>query len=496
MLHSNFRRVMAILLCLLMMSSALIACAKDSGQPSATTPAAVTTAVPDETEPAETKLTSSVTPIDMGNNELSIITRAPYAYMYPYHEILAEETTGDLLNDAIRKRNMIIEDRYNCTLVVHATDKDDIVNMVNQVVLSNNGEFDIIVSSVKHNVTWAQKQYLVEMHEYDDIVQFEQPWWMGHIMDATSLSGKNFFCPSDVNIAAFHAIGITYFNKKVAEENKIENLYDLVREGKWTFDKMNTLCTDIYSDLNGSQSIDAEDAFGMALNSYSWQPLFYGGGGLMIVKNADDVPELVSTKESTINYLEKLVNFANASGYVFNANHYGYGGTQLAEKFRDGQSLFYIEASYSLPNLRNMEVDFGVLPMPKASEAQEDYISSIHIDHSSAMSVPVSNFDFELTASLLEDMAFYSYHNIRPVFIEQMIKTRDSRDADSGEMFDYIYEHVVLDLALVFSNKIGIDGDVRDCFNNGGQIASTMAMNFNVYSKLLERSVKAMLEGS
>ena len=74
-----------------------------------------------------------------------------------------------------------------------------------------------------------------------------------------------------------------------------------------------------------------------------------------------------------------------------------------------------------------------------------------------------------------------------------MVKYRQTRDEDSSQMFDYIYEHVVLDLALVFSNRIGIDGDVRDCFNQGYPIASTFATNNNVYTKLLEKSVNATL---
>lgn len=134
--------------------------------------------------------------------------------------------------------------------------------------------------------------------------------------------------------------------------------------------------------------------------------------------------------------------------------------------------------------------------MPKANEAQEYYISSIYIDHSSAMSVAITNDDYDTTARILEDMAFYSYHYVHPVFVEQMVKTRMSRDADSSEMFDYIYEHVVLDLVLVFKNKIGIDTDVRDCFNNGTPIASTLASNQKVYSTLLDRCVKAALEGT
>lgn len=55
---------------------------------------------------------------------------------------------------------------------------------------------------------------------------------MNHILEATSLSGKNFFCPWDTNIAAFNAIGIIYFNKEVAKEYQIEDLLSSGARGK------------------------------------------------------------------------------------------------------------------------------------------------------------------------------------------------------------------------------------------------------------------------
>lgn len=70
-------------------------------------------------------------------------------------------------------------------------------------------------------------------------------------------------------------LGLSTSTKRWPRNIRLKTSYHLVREGKWTFDKMNELCAGIYQDLNGNQIIDAEDAFGMALNSYSWQPLFY-----------------------------------------------------------------------------------------------------------------------------------------------------------------------------------------------------------------------------
>ena len=48
-----------------------------------------------------------------------------------------------------------------------------------------------------------------------------------------------------------HAMRIMLFNKHLHTEYALENLYQLVKDGKWTLEVFNGMMKDIPKDLNG-----------------------------------------------------------------------------------------------------------------------------------------------------------------------------------------------------------------------------------------------------
>ena len=53
-----------------------------------------------------------------------------------------------------------------------------------------------------------------------------------------------------------------YFDKKLAEDNGIEDIYRLFDDGKWTLDKFDELSKTAGADLNGDNRMDLEDQYG------------------------------------------------------------------------------------------------------------------------------------------------------------------------------------------------------------------------------------------
>ncbi|MBQ7930599.1 MAG: hypothetical protein IJ334_06265 [Clostridia bacterium] len=77
-------------------------------------------------ETAETEISydPGIEAIDCGGQDFTILSRNPESsnYCYPYHEFLAEEITGEAINDAISERNARIADKYNLALVFPEVD--------------------------------------------------------------------------------------------------------------------------------------------------------------------------------------------------------------------------------------------------------------------------------------------------------------------------------------------------------------------------------------
>ena len=99
----------------------------------------------------------------------------------------------------------------------------------------------------------------------------------------------------------------------------------------------------------------------------------------------------------------------------------------------------------ALKNLRNMEDDFGVIPMPKYDENQKKYrtraIGGLY------GSVPSTTKNAENISIILEALAAESYYNLMPAFCETVLKDKYSRDTDSAEMLDLILNSMYQDLS-------------------------------------------------
>ena len=132
----NFKRMMALLLCALMLFSAVACGAADKAAD--TTTAAVqdgtadasadttTEAVPEQTGPALDKWGREVvedtvpTDLDFGGKTLNILARLDTAGKNRWRvDFYSPEVNGEVLNDAVYNRNALISERLNISFSVH-----------------------------------------------------------------------------------------------------------------------------------------------------------------------------------------------------------------------------------------------------------------------------------------------------------------------------------------------------------------------------------------
>ena len=96
--------------------------------------------------------------------------------------------------------------------------------------------------------------------------------------------------------------------------------------------------------------------------------------------------------------------------------------------------------------LREMEADFGILPVPNYDETQEHYSSSVSVFGGNLISVPVTNQALDMTGVLLEAMSAESMYGLIPAFYETVLKEKSARDPDSVAMIDIIINNLVFDV--------------------------------------------------
>ncbi|MFA6947859.1 MAG: hypothetical protein WCQ72_02655, partial [Eubacteriales bacterium] len=104
--------------------------------------------------------------------------------------------------------------------------------------------------------------------------------------------------------------------------------------------------------------------------------------------------------------------------------------------------------------LRDMENDYGVLPLPKYDENQSGYLTNVS-GAATMIVIPVSVSNAERTGNLIDAMAAASYDMISPSLFDVIAGTKNVRDSESAEMVQLIVRNRVYDPVRMY----GIEGN-------------------------------------
>lgn len=480
-------QIMALLLAVLMTSASCGGGAVK--QPDATSDDSDSTTSSPETE----KPAPNLEAIDCGGEAFRVLTRKTDGYVRQSDDISAEEINGNTLNDNTYERNRIIEDKYNLKFEIK-NDVGDIGSLIRTTVSAGDDSYDLIINGISGSISLSAEGMLLKLDDLPD-VDFDMPWWNKTIMDDMSVYDKHYVGINDMSVNAYFAAGIVYFNKSLAEDYKLENPYDLVREGKWTFDKMVELCRDVSKDLDGNGVFDEKDQYGITYNNFAWQLMYYGIGEPFIKKNNDGSLFFDSSNTKIIDYLQKMLPSAqDETVTLYSENYSRLGGNYridvCTKAFNEGRSMFWLEAMYGVPSLRDMGNDFGILPIPKYDENQENYSAFIHTIHGSSLVVPITlpKDRMTLVGRVMEDMAYYSSELVRPAFIDTTLKGKYARDNDSADMIDIVISNIRTDYALILNSYgLSIDKDMRSALDNGStNVASLFAEKKDSWDAILK----------
>ena len=224
---------------------------------------------------------------------------------------------------------------------------------------------------------------------------------------------------------------------------------------------------------------------------------FYAAGLSFIQKDNDDMPFIDATNnekiQNVLNYSLKVMRDTQLTIDAHKWTHVDPWATRLTQAaFEDDRALFYAEVLSTIMNLRSMDTDFGLLPMPKYDSAQTDYITFVN-PAASLVGVPIyqkSKQNARRSGVLLEAMAYYGHEYIVPAFIEKAIKGKSTRDEQSIDMLEILFRHRMYDLGLINDWSAIASGYSDLVFNNKNDYAN----HFKKVSKGVQKKLDAFLK--
>lgn len=409
------------------------------------------TTAPQATEEVTTELGSlaELGKQDFGGAEFSILGRE-YAKLgtLPSIEFVVEEENGDLINDTIFKRNQIVEDQFNVVIKATQCAQGQANTVIEQSQMAGDGEYDLVWAHVNDMSTMVQKDLLSDYNgmPYIDITK---PWWNQLATDSLTVNGK---CFLQMNYIPFTGVMLShclYFNKATAEDYSLENIYELVRGDKWTFDTFASLAKKVSEDVDGNNVFDDNDSYGLICSHGTTGGAMSIAMGTKVLKIAGDGSfelKLLSDRNQSI--IEKLVALTT-DGCTYMITDYKL-ENDLAKMFAEGKGLFYsgfLTDSYQF--FRDMNDDFGLLPFPKYDEAQEHYITTV-TGGTGLLGIPKVVKDPDMVGFVTEALAIESYKYVYPAIYETVFTQKLLRDDESQEMFDILMEGLEIDFGRTF----------------------------------------------
>jgi hypothetical protein len=497
MSKNTIKRVIVLFLALTTSLLPVLSCAdKQASETPDTSPTIVSEDDASETS-AEVTETTRLEPDlavrDFGGLEITLLGRqfTLGATVKQFSETGSDKEDGELMNDAVYKRNRYVEEKYNVVIISKISeDYGSLQGDISKEVLAGDSTFDAAFSNLTDGANLSASGHLVDLKTLPNI-DFSQPWWDQRAVADFSIGGKLFFTTGDITPWSYTFPVVFVVNKEMIAQYALEDPYENVRNNAWTFDKLSEYMKAVASDLNGDGVTDRDDNFGLIAYRGNFSLMLSGGGENVVKKDSEDIPHLSLNNERAVNVAEKLYNLFNDKQSIFILEDYPnetYDSSYA--KFREGTSLF-ISTWMSLVSMyRDLDMDIGLLPQPKYDGNQENYSHPLSDWWSSVLVVPQTNAKLEETGFILEALCAESMYTVRPAFYENTFTRKMLRDTDSEDMLDIILNSRTYDLGRLY-NWGGVMGTIDSMAAN---TSFTFASAIESKSESIEIAIQKTLE--
>jgi len=466
----------------------------NDGEKSGADPAAETlTDAPAEPE----RLYPELPPVDFEGYEFTFlswgINSADWAE-WDHRDFTAEEMSGDIINDAVYVRNQKIEEKYNITINEIGVQHGEFNSMVTRSIGAGDDNYDVVGPQLFGFPPLAQNGNFIDWFSVPNL-DLTMPWWdQGTIRDL-SIIGRLFILQGDLLIVDNDSMEAMIFNKRIHQDHALDNLYDIVKRGEWTFSKLYDMSRGVAQDLNGDGVMYIkDDLFGIITQADTNVSFFVSGGEKICAKDKDDFPVITFGSERGYRITDIISEIMLDEDNVVHLHRYEGKFAIYDEQVKmmeEDRALFSWIRMRIVERLRGMETDFGLLPLPKLDAVQDTYITHMNPHTGRGLAIPVTASNLGRTGMILEDLSAESRYTLQPAYYEINLKGKYARDDESYEMLDIILNNTAHDIGYVY-NFGSFAGDIM--LRHGQNKKSDYASAFEKVQAKMQIAIDKVVE--
>jgi hypothetical protein len=168
------------------------------------------------------------------------------------------------------------------------------------------------------------------------------------------------------------------------------------------------------------------------------------------------MPEITLYSQRAVDVTEKTARLQSDRNVTMNVNDFvarlggDAWGVMQFQVFNENRALFFYTSMISVNIMRDMDLNFGILPPPKFNEAQERYFTNFQGWFFGTVAIPITIDDTARTGHILEALTAESYYTLRPAYYDNMLRRKLTRDDESHEMLDIIFANRLYDIGHIF----------------------------------------------
>lgn len=416
-----------------------------------------------------------------------------------YGDLYPEEEIGEVLNDAFYRRNKKIEERFKIEFKADTVFVLDTYQMMRNHVSAGIDAYDAYMQVLFNAYPLAVAHILYPAGELP-YVDLAKPYWCKFANEQLTIGKKQYIAFSDEMLSFFEAAVVVYFNKNQVADLQLENFYETVKSGNWTHDKLFECAKAAIRDVDGDGKFTEADNWGILSEyDYLYVSFWISSGEYMVQKDDGDIPYFaVPGNQKMFDIGSRVISELNSrEGMLMDSTHVklpNYASDSYPMRrlpyFADGHGLFCVGAMAEMKILRDMENDFGVLPFPKYTADQPEYIT--RVCGGFPFVIPATSQRPEIAGAVLEAMACESRKAIIPAYYEFTLKNKFSRDAETEEMLDLIYSTRVFDLGDVIWFDPIRQGYTMVFDSGKDTFASYTEKNTATFEKTISKSIESI----
>ena len=485
----KFNRPAAALLSAAILSSALFACG-ESARPSS----------PSETKQnsggdvsAETSVTESPylaslpADTDLGGIEVRVTGYVDEASNG--NELSVDELNGEVINDAVFTRNLNVEQRLNVKIKPNVTPDWTKAGEIKTVIQSGSDEFDVYFARSSVCFDLSLNGMLLDVYKVDGI-DSAKPYWSQGFIEAASINNRLYVLTGPMSLGFYRYMMIEVFNKDMFKRTGIDMPYQAVLDGKWTLDYQNSLASSFYIDINGDGNKDESDQYGFVtrmMNDTSINDGYWSSLNIRTLAKDEDgyyIPAIDAghISEAFDHLLALMKGDGTAGMCTFDDDIYRRFNNGLAAM--SNARLYVVEGG----DFRGMEDDYGILPMPKATEAQDSYYTLAQ-DQFICYGLPITIAEdrADSIGIFLEAFASESYATVKPAYYEVALTEKYMNDEESKQMLNLVIDSLYIDPSIYFGTPINIYLLRNMLVKGENNAASEIAKNENAMATFVDK---------